>query len=229
MAILFIRTVILYFITLFAIKVMGKRELGQLHPFELVVLLIVSEMASLSMQNNTMPMVYSVIPILTITLLQIFLSLINLHSDKLRALLCGRPSMLIKEGRLCEKELLRQRVNINDLQEMARSQGYFDLSGIDYALLETNGSLSILPRTSRRPLETGDIMPRIPAESFPCLLILDGHIDKAALQAAGRDKMWLEQQLRINGQLRPGQIFIAGLNNQGQFFFQQKLPPGAKS
>ena len=203
MALLLIRAILLYFLTLLAMKAMGKRQLGQLQPFELVVVLIISEMASLAMQSNTVSLVNSVAPIITITLLQILLSFANLKSEKLRLLFCGRPAILIRHGHLSEQEMAHQRINLDDLQELCRNQGYFDLSGIDMAIMETNGQLSILPRTDKRPLEVGDMLDKIPLESMSELVVQDGHMDKRALKFLGLDEQWLLMELQ---RLKAGEI-----------------------
>ena len=225
MALLFIRTVLLYLLTLLAMKAMGKRQLGQLQPFELVVILIISEMASLAMQSNTKPLVYSMTPIVTITALQILLSLINLKSEKMRALLCGRPALLMEKGRLNEDVLLKLRLNLNDLQEMCRAKGYFDLSGIDYAIMETNGSLSVLPKTEKRPLQVSDMLPDPPQEQLSYLLVLDGHVNQRSLHALGFDETWLEKQLASMKMPKIADVFVAGVDEQGSFFAQEKQKP----
>ena len=225
MALLCIRTMLLYFLTLIALKAMGKRQLGQLQPFELVVVLVISEMASLAMQSNTTPIAYSIVPIVTLTLLQILLALLNLKSEKLRDLICGKPAMLIERGRLRERELARLRLNLNDMQELCRAQGYFDLSAIEYAIMETNGSLSILPRTEKRPLQVSDILADAPQEQLSQLIILDGHVNQHALHALGRNQAWLNAQLKQYGCNSPAQLFLAGLDDSGNFFAQKKQPP----
>jgi len=222
MALLLIRAILLYFLTLLAMKAMGKRQLGQLQPFELVIVLIISEMASLAMQSNTVSLINSVAPILTITLLQILLSYGNLKSEKLRVMLCGRPAILIRNGRLSEQEMTHQRINLDDLQELCRNQGYFDLSGIDMAIMETNGQLSILPRTDKRPLQVGDMLEKIPLESMSELVVQDGHVDQQALNFLGLDEQWLLMELK---RLKAGEIrnlFIVGMDEEGRLFWQEK-------
>ena len=221
MAILFIRCLLLYGLVLAAMKLMGKRQLGQLQPFELVAILIISEMASLSMQSNSIPLLYSVTPIVTIGLLQILVSLANLKSPRLRELICGRPDALIARGRLQEKTMARLRLNLNDVEEMCRAKGYFDLSAVEWAIMETNGQLSVLPRTENRPLEVGDLLEEPPREDLPRLLILDGRVNDKELALAGKDRQWLEDQLRERG-LRATQVFCAGLSERGRFFIQKK-------
>ena len=222
MAILLIRSVVLYFILLIAMKLMGKRQLGQLQPFELVVILVISEMASMAMQSPSATLFSSLIPIATITVLQILISILNLKSEKIRALVCGRPVFLIRKGVLQEKSTAKLHLNLNDIEEMSRAQGYFDLSGIENALMETNGQLSIMPKTSKRPLQVGDIDDDPPKEQMGVLLILDGHVNQAGLKAYGYNENWLMQQLAPQGINHPQEVFAAGLDENGQFFWQKK-------
>ena len=219
---LLLRTVILYFLTLLAMKAMGKRQLGQLQPFELVVILIISEMASLAMQSSDAALANSIIPVVALTLLQIGISIANLKSEKFRALFCGRPVMIIAKGKLQEANMVKLRMNLNDLEELARAQGYFDISGIENAVMETNGQLSIMPRSDKRPLETGDVLRHVPAEQMGMLLILDGHVNQVGLTACGRDEHWLAEQLRKNHIAGAAAVFAAGLDEQGRFFWQKK-------
>ncbi len=222
MALLFIRTILLYFLTLVAMKAMGKRQLGQLQPFEVVIVLIVSDMATLAMQSNTISLLDSLIPICVITLLQILLSLLTLKSERFRALVCGRPVPLIRDGKLDEKNLARLRIHLNDLQEMCRSQGYFDISGIGNAVMETNGSFSIQPRQDKRPLQLGDMLPDAPREAQPQLLVLDGSINDGGLRNLGRDRAWLAERLQEAHIASARELFVAGCDENGAFFWQKK-------
>ena len=221
MAILFIRCLALYALVLAAMKLMGKRQLGQLQPFELVAILIISEMASLSMQSTATPLLYSVIPIITISLLQVLVSLADLKSQRLRDLICGRPDALIANGRLQEQTLRRLRLNLNDLEEMCRAKGYFDLSAVEWAIMETNGQLSVSPRTDKRPLTVGDVLDEPPREEPARLLVLDGQVNEKELRAAGKDRRWLDRQLADMG-MTAGQALVAGTDEEGRFFAQKK-------
>ncbi len=222
MSILLIRAILIYFITLFAIKAMGKRQLGQLQPFELVLILIISELASLGLQSPTMTLASSLVPIAMLTVLQIIISLINLKSEKIRALICGRPVMVIRNGKLIEQNMIKLRLNLNDITEMARAKGYFDISGIANAVMETNGQLSIMPKTAKRPLQLGDIETSPPKEQMGTLLILDGHVNQQALTAVGLNERWLHDILQKNRLRSPKEAFVAGLDENGRFFFQKK-------
>jgi len=204
---------------------MGKREVGQLQPFELVVILIISEMASISMQSNGLPILNSIIPIIIITLLQISLALLNLKSEKFRNILCGKPSIIIRNGVLQQKEMNRTRININDLTEELRSMGYFNIDDIQYAILETNGRISVLLKTDKRPVQTADLGLDLPAEYPAELVILDGHINKKSLQTSGKNEAWLKKQLQQNKIDNQSDVFVAGVYGADTFFYQLKDKP----
>ncbi len=222
MALILIRTIFLYLLTLCAMKSMGKRQLGQLQPFELVVVLIVSDMATIAMQSNMTPLLNSVVPIATIALLELLFSLLCLISQRIRILLCGKPVILIQQGILQENNMRKLRVNLNDLQELSRAQGYFDLSAIDTAIMETNGQLSVLPKTEQRPMELGDYCASPEKEVPGELLILDGKINRNGLKALGYDETWLKQRLAKAHAGQPKDLFLAGLDAKGKLFWQRK-------
>ncbi|MEG1537273.1 MAG: DUF421 domain-containing protein [Clostridiales bacterium] len=222
MTLLLIRTVILYFLTLIALKAMGKRQLGQLQPFDFVILLIISETASLAMQSNTLPLIDSVLPITILTLLQILISLASLKSEKLRNIICGKPIVLIKNGHLHEEEMAKLRVDIYDILEQCRIQGYFDITELETVLMETNGQLSIRPKTASRPLTVQDIPGLKPQEILPYLVILDGHINHQTLHKLGYNQNWLDKRLAETTAGDPATIFVAGVDSNGQFFWQPK-------
>jgi len=174
------------------------------------------------MQSSSMPMVYSLTPLITIALLQILLSLINLKSERIRIAVCGKPEALIEKGVLNEATMRKLRLNLNDLQELCRNQGYFDLTEIEYAIMETNGSLSIMPKSAFRTLEVGDVLPHPPQEQLSVLLILDGRINHQTLHAVGRTESWLRRQLKRMHTPNPADIFVAGLDEGGRFFAQRR-------
>ena len=146
MFIVMFRTIILYIIVVIAMRLMGKRQIGELQPFELVITIMISELASLPMQDVRIPLIHGIIPIITLLVLEIIISLLELKSEAARAIFCGRPSILIKSGIIDVKELKCQRFNVTDLLEELRLQGYYNLEEIRYAILETNGQLSVITK-----------------------------------------------------------------------------------
>lgn len=222
MYIVMIRTIILYFIVVITMRIMGKRQIGQLQPFELVIAIMISELASLPMQDTRIPLMHGIIPIITLLILQVILSVIQLKSEKARAVICGIPSILIHKGQIDIAQLKNQRFNINDLLEEIRLQGYYNLEDIEYAILETSGQLSIIPKTGLTQVTKIDMKVPYSQDSLPITLILDGKINKKNLQIANRDINWLNKQLKSKNISSPEDIFIAVIDSQNKFYFQPK-------
>lgn len=222
MLLLIIRTIILYFLLLFMMKIMGKRQIGQLQPFELVVVLIFSEIASSAMQSTASPILNSLIPIATITIIQVVMAIVNLKSEWLRDLFCGKPSIIISKGHIVQSEMTKLRMNINDLQEALRSNGYFDIADVQYAIMETDGRLSIMPKTDKRPLQPDDLNLNLQQEEPSTAIILDGNINHQALKSINKNMAWLQEQIRKNHIQKADDIFIAHADSKGNFSFQLK-------
>ena len=220
MLLLIIRTIILYFIIMIALKIMGKRQIGQLQPFELVVILVISEMASISMQYIGVSLLNSIIPIITISILQITLALINLKSSKARRFICGYPTTVIKNGKILEEEMASLRMNVNDLLEIMRSKGFFNLAEVECAIMETNGQLSIMPRSNKRPLQLDDIGLNASPEKPAVTLILDGRFMYDNMDKPPYNLPWLKKKLAEHNINDINQVFFASVDAQGNLFCQ---------
>ena len=157
MAVSFVRTVILYILVIIAIRMMGKRQVGELEPTELVVTIMISELASIPMQETGVPLISGIIPILTILVLEVGFSFIELKNKKLRRILKGKPSVLIYEGKIVNDEMKKIRFNRDDLMEELRQAGYANIGDVRYGILETNGRLSVIPQKNKEPLVQKDI------------------------------------------------------------------------
>jgi uncharacterized membrane protein YcaP (DUF421 family) len=220
---LIIRTFILYIYLVCIMRLMGKRQLGQLQPVDLVIALMISELATLPMEDNRIPLIYAIVPISTLVLLQIMTSVIELKSEKLRTLLNGEPSILVKDGIVDIKELKHLRYNLDDLLEELRLKGYFNLNEIHYAMMETNGDISIIPKTSSSPPNREDLNLDVQDEPLPIPVILDGNINYRNLQRMNKDITWLQKKLKENNVDNPNEIFIAILYSKSEkIFFQYK-------
>lgn len=220
---LIIRTTILYIYLVGIMRLMGKRQLGQLQPVDLVIALMISELATLPMEDNRIPLIYAIVPITTLVVLQIATSVIELKSETLRTLLNGEPSILVKDGKVDMKELKHLRYNLDDLLEELRLKGYFNLSEIHYAMMETNGDISIIPKNSASPPNREDLNLKVDDEPLPIPVILDGKINTRNLKVMNKDNTWLEKKLKENNIKNPKDIFIAILySNSEKIFFQYK-------
>lgn len=216
MATAFFRTIILYFMLMLGLRLMGKRQIGELEPSELVLTLIISDLAAVPMQDFGIPLVYGVFPIVTLLCLSMLLSFFSLKSIRFRGLVCGYPTVIIREGKVLQQNMARNRFTVDELLEQLRSQGYSDLSSVKYAVLETSGQVSVLPYAKASPvtpqtmgLETPD------GVTLPVLLINDGHVMSDNLSASGYDAVWLDRQLRERRLTSPRQVFFMTVDEAG--------------
>lgn len=216
------RTIVLYILVITSMRIMGKKQIGQLEPFELAITIMVSELASLPMQDTRIPLIHGFIPIITLLSLQTGLSILQLKSEKFRWLVNGRPSILIEDGKIDIDELTYQRFNINDLMEEIRLQGFFNISDIEYAILETSGQLSIIPKTKLTPVTKEDLSINALQDSLPIPLILDGKVDHENLTLVKKDVRWLRQRLNKKDTDDFSDIFIAILDSHKNFYVQKK-------
>ncbi|MBX4263529.1 DUF421 domain-containing protein [Clostridium estertheticum] len=228
MLVLVIRTFFLYFSIIFIMRMMGKKQIGQLEPFELVIALMISDLATFPMEDIRIPLLHAIIPIITLLFLQVASSYIELKSEKARKLLTGTPSILIRDGKIDIKELRYQRFNINDLLEELRLKGYFNLSDIQYAILETSGALSILPKTGQSTATKADLNITITQESLPIPLIMDGIINYKNLKLIEKDETWLKNILKRNKISYASDLFIGILDSKNKFYYQLKEGKGNK-
>lgn len=220
MFIVLIRTIILYLLVIVSMRLMGKKQIGQLEPFELAIAIMISELASLPMQDTRIPLMHGVIPIVTLLILQTILALIQLKSEKMRALLSGKPSILVKSGKIDIEELAKEKFNINDLMEELRLQGYYNLEDIEYAILETSGQLSVIPKTELCNVTKSDLNLSVSQDSLPITLILNGRINKENLKIINKDEKWINAQLKKNKILSINDVFLALMDSKGKFYYQ---------
>ena len=216
MATAFFRTVILYLLLMVGLRLMGKRQIGELEPSELVLTLIISDLASVPMQDFGIPLANGVFPIVTILCLSLLMSYFSLKSIRFRSLVCGRPTLIIREGKLLQANMAKNRFTLDDLYEQLRSQGISDLSAVKYAILETSGQVSVLPYAKNSPVTAQDLGLTGPDQvTLPVLLINDGHVMGENLRAVGRDRAWLDKQLRQRQLTSPRQVFLLTVDEAG--------------
>ena len=218
----FFRTTILFFVTAIVLRLMGKRQLAELQPYEVVITLMISDLATLPMGDVETPLLGGVVAIVTLLLLHSLLSVLSFASVKMRALICGRPSVLVRDGRICEKELSRLCFDLSDLMEGIRSAGLIGLHETGCVVLETNGTLSVFPSSDNTPVTRGD--PTIPRvyDGIPLTLILDGKVQQRPMRIGGFDTGWLMRILKAHGIDRAEDVLIAALDTQGKLLLQEK-------
>jgi len=222
MLVILLRTLIIYILVIVVLRLMGKRQIGQLQPSELVVAMMLSDLACIPMESAEMPLVLGIIPILTLFIAETCFSFFTLKSRKIRKLLSGSPAILIEKGQVSESEMRRLRFNIDDLMEELRTAGYVSIADIEYAIIESNGGLSVIPKSNKRPLTAADFDMSLPYETIPFLLVTDGSVNEHALEKSGHDIAWLLQKLNEFDIHTIEDVFIATMDISGEFFVQKK-------
>lgn len=213
MVIVFIRTAILYTIVVIVMRLMGKRQIGELQPYEFVITIMISDLASLPMQDTRFPLLLGIVPIVTLLLLKMLLSQVQLKSQYLRKIIDGEPTILIYKGKLNYKSLKTQQINIDELMEELRLLGYFDLTDIQAAILETNGKISILPSNSQSNNTNKEPV-------LSKIIISDGKINKNSLTSMKKDKKWVENVLKNHNISSMKDVIIAMYDTDGKFTYQ---------
>lgn len=218
------RTLVMYVFLLLVMRLAGKRELGQVSPFDFVVAVIIGELAAIPLEGHEIPLLKGFVPIATIVLAQLATAYLSLWSNRFRALISGRPTVLISGGAIDVKALRRHRFNVSDLLAKLRQQGTFTPADVEAAVLEDTGHLSVILKSQRRPLTPGDLKLPTGYEGLPFTLILDGEVDYHALRTAGLDYTWLQQQLRARGFTTAREVLLATLETDGQTHFYPREP-----
>ena len=217
----YIRTVILYLILIAVIRMMGKRQIGQMEPSEFVVTMLVANLASIPMQDGGIPLYSGLVPILTVLGVELVLSALSMRSVKLRRLLCGKPVILIENGRILQDNLRSTRITLDELTGHLREKDVLDVTAVQYAILETNGNLSVFPFPKFLPASAKDagICPK--KQHLPITIIGDGYLYRENLTAAGKDEKWVEKYLREQA-LALSQVWLLTLDGAGKTVLLKK-------
>ena len=221
MLITFFRAIVLYLIVLVVMRLMGKREIGQLQPFELAISIMIADLASIPMTEIGIPIFNGIVPILGLLVMHLILSLINLKSLKAREMICGKPSILIYRGKINEKELKKERFTINELEERLRGNNVVNLGDVEYAILETSGQVTVIQKPEKRNTipEDFNIVPEY--EGIPYDLVVDGKVMNKNLKAIGKNYNWLKKQVE-KFDIKPEEALVVTIDGKGQIFCQKK-------
>ena len=199
----YLRTIFLYLVLIAVIRMMGKRQIGQMEPSEFVVTMLVANLASIPMQDGGIPLYSGLVPIVTVLSIELLLSSLSMKSMKLRKLLCGKPVILIENGNILQKNLRKTRVTLDELTGHLREKDVLDLRAVQYAILETNGNLSVFPYPKERPASAKEAGIPAKPQYLPITIISDGHIMEENLEKAKKDARWVQKILKEkNAQLR---------------------------
>ena len=222
MILVVVRTLILYTLVVIALRLMGKREIGQLQPFELVVILMISDLAAIPSENVGIPLLSGIIPILVLLLSSLTLAWITLKNEKARAIICGTPSILIERGKILEKELRKNNYNLTDLLEELRLKNVPNIADVEFAVLETNGQLSVFPKSQKRPTIPEDFQITTKFEGLPLTIISDGILNNDNLRQGNKNRAWLKRELKKHTIDKIEDVLFASLDSSGILFVQAK-------
>lgn len=217
-----IRTVFLYIILIVTIRIMGKKQVGELEPAELVIVFLLSELASIPMQDMNLPLMSSIVPIATLISLEIIVSVLTLKSRTVRRWLQGKPSILIEKGKLVESEMKRHCYNIDEILEQIRNEGYSDIRDVEYAVLENNGKISVIPSAKGKALTASDMGIETQPGTMPYLVIADGKICQNGLKLTGTSENELMKKLKSNNIKKPEDLIFAVIDSSGDFYYQRR-------
>ena len=236
MFIVLIRTIFLYFLVILVMRLMGKRQIGELQPYEFVITIMISDLAALPMQDTRLPLILGIIPIITLLFIKTILTQLQLKSQFTRKILEGEPCILVCKGKINYQALKRQQINLDELMEELRLAGYFDLNEIEYAILENNGQLSFL--TSQSNSDSASVntscstntQPKSSSSSqtststqppkLPIIYVLDGQVNNNALTTSGKNKVWIEHELKKHHIDSIKDVLFAMIDTQGKFVYQ---------
>ena len=221
MLITFFRSIVLYIIVLIVMRLMGKREISQMQPFELAISIMIADLASIPMTEVGIPIFNGIIPILGLLVMHLIISIVNIKSINMRKVICGKPTILIYRGKIDEKALKKERFTINELEERLRGNNIYNLGDVEYAILETSGQVTVIQKPEKRNTipEDFNIIPDY--EGIPYDLVVDGKIMEKNLQAIGKNYQWLKKQVeKFN--MKPEEALIVTYDAKGQIFCQKK-------
>lgn len=223
MLVLVVRTLILFIVVVVSMRIMGKRQIGELQPSELVVAIMISDLASVPMQAIDIPILTGVVPVLTLIVAEVVMSFITLKSRTARRLITGEPSVVIYNGHINEHEMERLRFSTNDLLEELRMNNYPNVADVEVAVLETNGQLSVIPKTYARSVTVDDLdLKNAGQEGLPFMLVSDGEYNDEEITRSGKSREWVDDELKKRDIMNVKDVFIASLDPDKELFIQMK-------
>ncbi len=215
------RVFVLYLLVILVMRIMGKREIGQLQPYELAITLIISELVTLPMENNSIPLISGIIPVFAITLAQLSLSYLTTKQQWIQDFISGRYTVIIENGKMIQKNMIKQKYNITELLEQLRMNGIAKIDDVQYAILETSGQLSVILKAPKQPVTAEQMLVLTEYEGLPVNIILDGKLVKENLESAKLSVKDVEKRLKEDN-LSIADVFYASINAKGEYYIQAK-------
>lgn len=219
---IFIRTLIIYLLVIVVLRLGGKAEVGQMKPSELVFILMIADLAATPLSDDNIPLLHGLFPILALLLGQMTISVLTLKSRWLRKVFVGQPTILIRHGKIVERELLRQRICVDDLLEQLRVSGYCDIKKIDTAVLEPSGDLSVFAWQADEPLCARDLGLAVRQTGVCFTLVSDGKLSHSNLKKSGHNMQWLTKTMHAHGVKHVEDILLFSVDEAGGVYLQQK-------
>ena len=219
---IFVRSVILYGVSLLAMRVMGKRQVGQLQPFEVVVVIMIAELAATPMGGVGIPLLYGILPMVALAVCHGLITWACMKSQTVRRWFCGQPTVLIRNGVICEKQLRKCAVDLNDLMEAVRTGGMLDPAEVGTAVLEPGGQISVFPKAAHRPVSPEDMGIAAAPEGLPLPLVMDGRVQQDNLRRGQLTEAWLRSEAEKAGFRCLSEVFFLCLNTRGEMLIQGK-------
>lgn len=219
---IFVRSVLLYAVSLLAMRAMGKREVGQLQPFELVVVIMIAELAATPMGGVGIPLLYGILPMAALVVCHGIITALSMRSQRFRVWLSGQPTVLMRNGVICEKQMRKSAMDLNDLMEAIRTAGILDPSEVGTVVLEPGGQVNVFPKADFRSVCAHDLHLNLPREGLPLPLVMDGIIQHENLTRAQLTEAWLREKARAFGYSDLTQVLFLCLNTQGEMLIQGK-------
>ena len=220
---LFLRAVFLYLVVIAVIRLLGKRQLGQLEPSEVAVTMLIADLASFPMQETGISILSGIVPILAVLGMEVVLSFLSMRNIKIRKMLCGKPVILMENGRFLQENMRKNRVTLDELISQLRQNNVIDPSVVQYAILETGGNLSVFVRGEERPATAKEAGITPQPDSLPVTIISDGRILEENLHRAGKDTRWL-QKILSKEKLTPRETFLLTVDKDNNVRFYKKEP-----
>ena len=217
----YLRTILLYLVLILAVRLMGKRQIGEMEPAEFVVTMLIANLAAIPMQDGAIPLYSGLVPILTVLGVELVLSGVVLKNVKLRKLLDGKPVILINNGKLEQQNLWRTRITLDELIAALREKNVLDLSAVQYAILETNGKVTVFPYPKFQPVSAKDAGVQVKEQFLPVSLVEDGYVFRENLKLLGKDDQWLETLLAEKRQSLSETLLLT-MEENGKIFCLKK-------
>lgn len=221
MIISIIRTILLYAFVVLAVRLMGKRQISEMQPSELVITLIVSEIAAIPMQNTSQPLLSGIIPVMVLVALEIAASVLMMKSEKFRKIMCGSPIVVIRDGKILQNEMRRLRLTTEDLCVQLRQQDIFSIEDVQYCIVETNGKVSVLEKPQKRTPSADDLKVKIKDNKIETVVVSDGQILDNSLKLCGKNKDDVYKILKSE-HTRLKDVFLMTLDALGKYNIVQK-------